>query len=327
MRKFTSGDSSIHRCYHSDDFYRYKGYATTYVERTDEFWDIISGTWSNGSSTIPQYGYMRNANTGELLTPSTINYADVGMFSRIKSTTPASGRASLVFRASGSNKYFYRRYNALTGGHSIDIIRNTTTIGYSVDPLLLDTGRTDEITITMIGSKIRMWVNNRVVAWGNAPSSTYELTDATYASGKFGLKNEYNFGAHYSNFALFEVSAAEKGNTWDNFQMVDYSVNGSTKSEAMRIPGKIGSHLQTGSPDSNTYNITGRLLKSLVDPYQFDDMMERLIANELPVFIHTPPLKVSGIITGYNPPKPKIGTVDAYHDFSFTLIEGWNYEV
>ena len=332
MRGFTNGDSSIHLCYHSDNFYRYKGYSYPYTEKTNEFWDIRSGTWANGGSDISQYGYMVNSNGGELGTKT--EYANMGIYARMKSVSPTSKTDTIMFRAdiqSPNNRYYIRNYNSLVNGHSVEIIKNINSVetilpnGTSSNPIFLDSGKMKEMTLIEDSNNIRLWINNIPVKWANG---NYYLTDSSVTSGAFGIKNDTtSTTTKFYQTAFFESSVAKKGDLWGDFTLVDYNLSGDTKTGSIRIPGKIGGHIQTGSPDSRTLTITGRLLSQFTDAKSFDELMFMFISNELPVFVHTPVIKISGVITSYSPPKPRKGTKDAYYDFSFDMIENWFYEV
>jgi len=335
MKGLTIGDSSIHRCYHSDNFYRYLGYPIVYTTKTNEIWKVDSGTWNVGNATIPQLGYIYTTMESAQLVAKT-SYSDVGILTRTKTVSPTARTSTVVLREATSgtfpNRYYVRQYATLVNNHSVELIKYYNSaeiiVAYSTDSSFLDKGKMKEITATTIGDKIRVWINDKPVLWN---TGGYEAIDSQITSGYFGLRND-GFGVEtketrFYNAFLFDIAPANKGMLWDDFYLMDYTETGGTKTNYIRIPGKIGSHIQASSPDSKQYTISGRITKSGFDAKSFDELMLRLRANQLPVFVHTPAFKASGIVTNYSPPKPKKGTADAYHDFEFTLLEDYFYEV
>jgi pectate lyase len=164
----------------ADDF------ATSYPNR----WQAEGGTWAQANA--PQWVYEQSSLAGTARAITGVTTQDQMVQALVKPTVFASGTErwfGLIARYVDVSNYYYvtlRTNNTI----SLRKLVNGTIQELDSAPLQVTAGTPYRLRLDAIGSTLHVYVNG---------SHVLEATDATFASGKYGLAT-YKTGAQFDDF-------------------------------------------------------------------------------------------------------------------------------
>lgn len=334
MIKNTIGLScgTLHRCYYSDNFYRWTGQrylinnTTGYADDGSYWYAPDTGTWTIGDNEGNMNGYLKCEDplaVGNKViyiktekTDSKSISVDVMCY---YSPEGMSSSVGVVYSNETTNKtaQLNSAGNIITpGGYCEDDIDYTKWHNLTIEP---------SSAIYVDGEEYELS--------SDSISAVSGLGDVY-----MGLTRNY-CRANYKNFVVFDGAPSNENNTWFKFHVTDYSLSGGAISSTQKIPGRVGGSVSVSGSEPCTRTIRGVVFQNIDnyangqtvirDGYGYadeitcravHDMLYNYMVNGTPVYINTPVFRTCGLISKVNFPKMNAKN-NNMAEFSIDLIE------
>jgi len=332
----------ISQCSASDNFLRRDKFRTLKdgagVALDGSDWNSLLGTWTVTDASFYKYGYVYQSSNlagRYLLSTSGASWSNFTLSCDVLTVTPQGSNnyqvAGLIFNYTDATHYWklYLKQNTY-----LEVMKNIGAGEVSVESVdtPYDESVWNNLAIYTAGSAIKAYVNG---------TKYIDTTDANLSAsnGYVGLACNESTGA-FTNFGLYTTSGADEGKKWFDFSIENYNVSEDVPANKIKIPGRVGGTVQTGTPQGRTWHIEGNVTQDMtayadgnqdITPrygelatlQSIEYAMRWMTTNHIPLWFDSPFMRVSGVMTNPKYPVYIPGSEGRGAKISFDLVEFW----